>query len=42
MDYFSGEEQASMIEEFRKFDQQLIHEKYKSLIERLEARGKPS
>ncbi len=37
-DYLSEEEQSSMIEKFREFDQELIHEKYKKLMERFEAR----
>lgn len=38
MDYFSDDEKASMIESFYEFDRQLIHEKYKGLIEGLESR----
>lgn len=36
MDYFSPEEQSIMLEEFAKFDQSLIHEKYQTVIEHWE------
>ncbi|MFA5008481.1 MAG: hemerythrin domain-containing protein [Candidatus Omnitrophota bacterium] len=38
MEYFSKEEQNKMIEEFFKFDQALIHERYKDVIEKWEER----
>lgn len=41
MDYFSAEEKDSLLEEFRRFDQGLIHEKYRSLIEMLELTPQP-
>jgi len=41
MKYLGKEEQASMLEEFRQFDEQLIHEKYKSLVECLEKTALP-
>lgn len=40
MEYFSKQEQADMLEEFWNFDRNLIHEKYRGIVERLEA-GKP-
>lgn len=36
MKYFTKQEQECMLEEFRAFDRDLIHEKYKSLVEKLE------
>ena len=33
LDYFSEPEQESMLQEFREFDRQMIHEKYTKLIE---------
>ncbi len=36
MDYFSKQERDSMLERFWKFDQQLIHEKYKKVVEEFE------
>jgi hemerythrin-like domain-containing protein len=36
MDYFSREEQDAMLEEFREFDRQMIHEKYIKVIEAYE------
>ncbi len=33
MDYFSRTEQDRMLEEFREFDRQMIHEKYTRLVE---------
>jgi hemerythrin-like domain-containing protein len=38
MDYFSKEEQAAMLQECWEFDKQLIHEKYRQLVERFEGR----
>ena len=34
-EYFSREEQDAMLEEFWEFDKQMIHEKYRSLVQRL-------
>ena len=34
--YFTGEEDQAMLARFREFDQTMIHEKYKSLVEGLE------
>jgi len=34
--YLSDDEDKAMLAEFREFDRQMIHEKYKTLIERLE------
>ena len=34
--YFTDEEDQAMLREFRKFDQKMIHEKYKALVEELE------
>lgn len=36
MKYFSQKEQDDMLEEFREFDQKLIHQKYQKVIEELE------
>jgi len=36
MEYFSDEEQASMLQEFWEFDRKLIHEKYKAIVAQLE------
>jgi hemerythrin-like domain-containing protein len=36
MEYFTEEEQATMLSEFAAFDQTLIHEKYRSLVADLE------
>lgn len=36
MKYFTREEQAKMLEEFRQFDKELIHEKYRALVDWLE------
>ncbi|MEN6465470.1 MAG: hemerythrin domain-containing protein [Syntrophaceae bacterium] len=33
LDYFSREEQDKMLQEFREFDRQMIHEKYTKLVE---------
>ncbi|MBN1288778.1 MAG: hemerythrin domain-containing protein [Actinobacteria bacterium] len=35
-EYFPAEEQKAMLEEFEKFDAGMIHEKYMSMVERLE------
>jgi hemerythrin-like domain-containing protein len=37
MSYFSKAEQGKMFEEFWQFDRSLIHEKYRNIVERLEA-----
>lgn len=34
LDYFSHEEQAAMLNEFNEFDRNMIHEKYRAVIER--------
>lgn len=34
--YFSGDELESMLEEFRRFDQAMIHEKYKQVLEQFQ------
>ncbi len=39
MDYFSDDEKATMMDTFSDFDRHLIHEKYRGLVEGLEARG---
>jgi hemerythrin-like domain-containing protein/rubredoxin len=36
MGYFTQEEQDNMLVQFAEFDQRLIHEKYRSLVEKLE------
>jgi hemerythrin-like domain-containing protein len=36
MGYFTKREQETMLQEFWDFDRQLIHEKYRSVVERLE------
>lgn len=36
MQYFSKEEQARMLSEFREFDRKIIHEKYRGVVEYLE------
>ncbi len=33
LDYFSAEEQGRMLEEFREFDREMIHEKYRKVVE---------
>jgi hemerythrin-like domain-containing protein len=38
MDYFSKEERDAMLQECWEFDKQLIHEKYRQLVERFEGR----
>jgi hypothetical protein len=35
MEYFTRQEQDAMLEEFWKFDQRMIHEKYARLVEEL-------
>jgi hypothetical protein len=37
MEYFTKKEQDSMLQAFWDFDRRLIHEKYRGLVERLEA-----
>jgi len=37
MDYLDDDEQAAMLDEFREFDRELIHEKYRAAVEDLEA-----
>ena len=39
MAYFGQHEQDVMLETFAEFDRQLIHEKYRSVIEKFEAKG---
>jgi hypothetical protein len=39
MEYFSEAEQDDMLEEMWEFDRGMIHEKYYSVVERLENRG---
>ena len=34
--YFTDKEDQAMLEEFREFDRKMIHEKYRSLVEKLE------
>ncbi len=36
MDYFSRKEKDEVLEEFREFDQDLIHKKYKQIVEQME------
>jgi len=38
LDYFTQEEQDRMLMEFREFDRNMIHEKYKKVVERLKDR----
>lgn len=38
MEHFTKKEQESMLQEFWDFDRQMIHWKYRTLVERLEAR----
>ena len=33
MDYFTGEEKNSMLEEMREFDRNMIHDKYRKIVE---------
>ncbi|MBN1870897.1 MAG: hemerythrin domain-containing protein [Candidatus Omnitrophica bacterium] len=39
MDYFTGEEKEAMLKECYDFDQKLIHEKYKAVVEKYEEGG---
>jgi hemerythrin-like domain-containing protein len=39
MDYFSADEQQSMLQKFREFDASMIHEAYRNIVERFETRG---
>ena len=41
MKYFSVQEQNAMLDEFRKFDQSMIHEKYKKMVEEEEKTQQP-
>ena len=36
MEYFNGREQENMLEEFAEFDRMLIHEKYKTIVDKIE------
>lgn len=38
MDYFTKEEQDRMLREFYEFDRNMIHEKYRTIVDRIEAR----
>lgn len=38
MKYFSKQEQDDMLQEFWEFDKNLIHEKYKTVVEKLEGK----
>jgi hemerythrin-like domain-containing protein len=40
MDYFSEEEQVKMLREFYLFDRNMIHEKYKKVVDEITDRGK--
>jgi hemerythrin-like domain-containing protein len=40
MDYFTKEEQDAMLREFWEFDKNMIHEKYKMLVEKVQAERK--
>jgi hemerythrin-like domain-containing protein len=40
MDYFTKEEQDTMLQEFWEFDRNMIHEKYRKVVERLETESK--
>lgn len=40
MKYFSREEMDAMLEEFWEFDKNLIHEKYRTIVEKLEGKKK--
>lgn len=42
MSYFSAYEQSAMLQEFADFDQRLIHQKYRLLVESLEAAPRPA
>lgn len=39
--YFSEEEQGAMLREFYEFDRRMIHEKYRSVVERLSGQSLP-
>jgi len=39
MDYFTKEEQARMLQEFFEFDRNMIHEKYRTVVDRIEAQS---
>lgn len=39
MEYFSKDEQESMLNEFREFDRSLIHEEYRNMVERMEKKS---
>ena len=38
MDYFTREEQDRMLTEFYEFDRNMIHEKYRKIVDQVEAR----
>jgi hemerythrin-like domain-containing protein len=40
MEYFTPHEQDDMFEAFAEFDRKVIHEKYRSVVERIEGHGK--
>lgn len=39
MAYFTPDEQQAMLEEFREFDRELVHERYRDVVARLSARA---
>jgi hemerythrin-like domain-containing protein len=39
MDYFTAEEQELMLKRFHEFDEKMIHEKYRQIVERLGAKA---
>lgn len=39
MDYFTKEEQDRMLQEFFELDRKMIHEKYRTVVDRIEARS---
>jgi hypothetical protein len=39
MDYFTKEEQGRMLTEFYEFDRNMIHEKYRTVVDRIEAKS---
>ena len=39
MDYFTKEEQDRMLQEFFEFDRNMIHEKYRTVVDRIEAQS---
>ena len=39
MDYFTGDEQDAMLMEFYEFDRNMIHEKYREVVDRIESRS---